>query len=297
MHLSGHSKKKYRTGKCLETSENQNWYSLLAERWTHHEGELNDIEPKETEIAIMLSGNLRVTRQGEGKVQECHAIPGTIWLCPAGVQEKNIRLYGTINECLHLYLPTQPFLSSALMDFDINPDTLEIKYMGGFQDELIKSIGITIAQEIKTTSDTSSLLIDSLRNTLAAHLIHNYSNLSISNQIVNHEYRLEHAKLIKIEEYVLDNLTRKITLAELAETACLSPYHFSRVFKNSTNMTPHQFVLDKKITLAKNMITQKKSISEVSYFCGFSSQSHFSCTFKKMVGIPPKEYYLMSLKK
>ncbi|MBL4630471.1 MAG: hypothetical protein JKY14_04710 [Paraglaciecola sp.] len=206
MHLSGHGKKKYSTGICLETSGHRNWDSLLAERWTHHVGELNDIEPKETEIAIMLSGNLRVTRQGEGQVQDCHAVPGTIWLCPAGIQEKNIKLYGNINECLHLYLPAEPLLNSALMDFDINPDSLEIKYMGGFQDELIKYIGITIAKEMRTASETSSLLIDNLRNTLAAHLIHNYSNLSISNKMINHEYMMDHSKLIKIEEYVLNNL-------------------------------------------------------------------------------------------
>ena len=85
MNLSGHGELKYVTGKRLASSAGRGWSSVLVERWRHNRGQLNDVKPKETEVAVLTSGRMRVRRRGDGQVQECLAVPGTVWLCPAGI--------------------------------------------------------------------------------------------------------------------------------------------------------------------------------------------------------------------
>ena len=57
----------------------------------------------------MLKGGLRVRRRGDGRLQEHEAVPGTVWICPAGIREDMIHLYGEIEESVHIYLPAAPF--------------------------------------------------------------------------------------------------------------------------------------------------------------------------------------------
>ena len=85
--LVGHSKAKYITGTCLGSSRERAWSGLLAERWHHSEGDLGEVRPRETEVIVMLSGALRVRRRGDGRLQHHYAVPGTVWLCPAGIRE------------------------------------------------------------------------------------------------------------------------------------------------------------------------------------------------------------------
>src|ERR1700732_1914017 len=103
--ILGHGKAKYTTGTCLDSSRERGWRGLLAERWHHSEGDLGEVLPRDTEVIVMLSGQLRVRRRGDGQLQRHDAVPGTVWLCPAGIREDMIHLYGEIQDSIHLYLP------------------------------------------------------------------------------------------------------------------------------------------------------------------------------------------------
>ena len=111
--LGGHGPAKYPTGTRLGTSEGQGWKGLLAERWRNPEGDLGAVQVSDTEIIVMLQGRLPIRRRGDGKVQHCNAVPGTIWLCPAGVYEDMIHLYGEVRESIHLFLPAVPLAETA----------------------------------------------------------------------------------------------------------------------------------------------------------------------------------------
>jgi AraC-like DNA-binding protein len=95
----------------------------------------------------------------------------------------------------------------------------------------------------------------------------------------------------KIDEYIYSNLNRKITLDELCTLSFYSKYYFLRIFKTRTNMTPHQYVLKKKIEKAKYLLlyTGKKA-TEVASETGFADQNHFIKVFKRIEGCTPFEY-------
>lgn len=95
----------------------------------------------------------------------------------------------------------------------------------------------------------------------------------------------------KAISFIEDNYKNDITLLDIAKYVNLSPYHFSRLFKEQTNYTPHQFLLNYRINYAKNLLYNSDlSIVEIAYRCGFNSDSHFVTTFKKHTGFSPKKY-------
>ena len=113
MPLCGHGEAKYPHSTRLDSSAGRGWTGLFAETWRHRAGDLPDIEPRETEIIVLTRGRLQVRRRGDGRLQRTAAVPGTVWLCPAGIREDMIRLYNDLEESIHIYLPAAPLSLSA----------------------------------------------------------------------------------------------------------------------------------------------------------------------------------------
>ena len=73
--------------------------------------------------------------------------------------------------------------------------------------------------------------------------------------------------------------------------ASLSPFHFARSFKQSTGLTPHQYVTERRMRMAKYLLSHAhRRLAEVGRLAGFSSQSRFTTVFRKNVGATPGEY-------
>ena len=91
-------------------------------------------------------------------------------------------------------------------------------------------------------------------------------------------------------EYILSKLTQNISLEEIAGSVGLSRYHFLRVFKNTTGMPPHAYLILKRTELAKKALENGCSIAEAAIKSGFSDQSHMTRCFKAVYGLPPGRY-------
>jgi AraC family transcriptional regulator len=99
------------------------------------------------------------------------------------------------------------------------------------------------------------------------------------------------ARLRKIEDYVRAHLAESISIETLAELAELSPFHFSRVFKQTTGMTPLQFVTRERIVHAQQLVREtSRSLIEIALEVGYTSPSHFAQVFRRVVGVAPTEF-------
>ena len=77
----------------------------------------------------------------------------------------------------------------------------------------------------------------------------------------------------------------------MAEKANLSPYYFTRVFKAVTGYTPHEFLLISRMNAAKFLLHDTSaSVKETCFSVGFTNESNFCTSFKKIVGVTPSEY-------
>ncbi len=102
---------------------------------------------------------------------------------------------------------------------------------------------------------------------------------------------LDDPRLGRVIEFIEAHFGDPLAMDELAAVACLSTIQFSRAFKAATKLTPHQFVISRRIARAKDLLAHSHlQAVEIGLLCGFSSAAHFSSTFAKSVGVSPSEF-------
>jgi len=99
------------------------------------------------------------------------------------------------------------------------------------------------------------------------------------------------SRLYSVIGFIQNNMTQKLTILDLSTVVHMSPYHFARLFKQSTGVSPHRFVLGQRIARASVLLRDARlSIGEVARLVGFRTPSHFTRAFRRMTGLAPNEY-------
>jgi RpiB/LacA/LacB family sugar-phosphate isomerase len=98
-------------------------------------------------------------------------------------------------------------------------------------------------------------------------------------------------RLAPIIEHIRKNLDTPLAVGTLSRMAQMSQSHFSKMFKLSTGMAPHQFVLQERINRAKELLRQDDAkIVDVALEVGFENQAHFTTVFGNLVGMTPRQF-------
>lgn len=98
-------------------------------------------------------------------------------------------------------------------------------------------------------------------------------------------------QLKNLVDYIDENLAEKLSLAVLAEQTNWNVYHFARLFKQYLRISPHQYILKRRIERAKVLLlNDQQSILEIAQMVGYESHSHFSQMFRKLEGLSPQDY-------
>lgn len=131
-----------------------------------------------------------------------------------------------------------------------------------------------------------------LINARLLELFYNIRKDSQKNVNCDRQPHRERYKLIQsVLEYVQENYREPLTLKDMADIVGYSPNHFHHVFRTVIGKTPQQYLLEERLKHAKWLLVQtEKTLSEIAYECGFSSQSHLCARFKENVFCTPVEY-------
>ncbi len=98
-------------------------------------------------------------------------------------------------------------------------------------------------------------------------------------------------RLNRVLAFVEANVTEDLYVSKLAAVAGMSPFYFCRAFKQSTGITPHRYVLQRRMEQAKRLLEQRSGhLVDVAHQVGFTDQSQFTRVFHKIVGKTPSEY-------
>ena len=98
-------------------------------------------------------------------------------------------------------------------------------------------------------------------------------------------------RLKRVLSYIEANVDRAITLSELSRVADMSLYYFATLFKQSTSLSPHQYVLRRRIERAKQLLrATETSVLEISLSLGFEHPNNFARTFRRLTGTSPTHY-------
>ncbi|WP_339881287.1 AraC family transcriptional regulator [Polaribacter vadi] len=113
----------------------------------------------------------------------------------------------------------------------------------------------------------------------------------LSTYTANRESFENSDKIKSVYEYVQENFSKKITLAEVADLVSMSHVSFNRFMKKRTGKTFVDYVNDVRIGYAAiRLIEKDNSISEIAYFCGFNNIANFNRVFKKVKKCTPSQY-------
>src|SRR5437870_6882446 len=93
----------------------------------------------------------------------------------------------------------------------------------------------------------------------------------------------------RVAQYIRENLRRELRLAELSAVVHMSPYHFARLFKRSTGVPPHRFLIRRRIDEARALLAARTvPIGAIARLVGFRTPSHFTTTFRRITGMTPR---------
>lgn len=292
MHPQDQGEAKYGANDLLVSSAASGWQGIAADHRHHPKGEVASFQPQNLEVAIATAckPDCVVSRTGDRVRQHTRVEPGTIWFCPAGVQEEDI-IVSEWHDALHLYLPPARFaaLSEERGGAALRPEA--VPYLGGFYDERMRRIGSELLGHLRAPRSAGSVLIDTLSIELTACVVDTYSADARRSRDSKALHRLDERRLRRVLDCMTAHLEDDIGLDDLAVAACFSTFHFIRVFSNTMGMPPHRYLSQLRLERAKTLLSlQATPIAEVALACCFSSQSSFTRAFSRATGMTPRAY-------
>jgi AraC family transcriptional regulator len=97
--------------------------------------------------------------------------------------------------------------------------------------------------------------------------------------------------LKRVSDYIEAHLDDRLTLADLSGVACLSPFHFSRSFKQAVGMGPQRYVMHRRVERAKALIRRTDHpLALIAQEVGFADQSHLTSVFRREIGVTPGNF-------
>lgn len=123
---------------------------------------------------------------------------------------------------------------------------------------------------------------------LMSRLLDEYANINISNKRKGDDFA--NTRIDNICQYLENNFYRNVSLDELSLLSKLSKYHLIRLFAKERGISPHKYLETVRIEKSKIMLEKNIPIVDIALQMGFTDQSHFSNSFKSLIGLTPKTY-------
>lgn len=146
-------------------------------------------------------------------------------------------------------------------------------------------------QIIKGIQQMGKLEMDNMVLEFMNMIVSAISNISIEEEL---NLSLNMNRLATVEmakEYLNENFIIDISLQEISTHCCVSPFHFSRIFKKFTSYTPHQYLQNIRLKHGEMLLKNtNKPVSEISFAAGFNSIEYFATAFRQKYKINPSQY-------
>lgn len=158
----------------------------------------------------------------------------------------------------------------------------------GVRDRTLADLTGLFVRELDGGGANGSLYLESLGAALAVHLLHRYGKAGprkiFRGGLAPHTLR-------RVIDHIEDHLASELYLAELAAVAGVSLHHFAHAFRSSTDQTPHDFIIARRIAHARTLLVEADMpLAEIALAVGFSSQSHFTEHFRRRTGTTPARF-------
>jgi AraC family transcriptional regulator len=271
----------------LLSSVSAQWDGILVAYDYLLPGQTPEISVKQHGIGIFVEmpEPAQAERLIDGRFRREQVLQGDVVIVPANTWHRTS--WNTAGGAIVLGLEPKEF--TRTIDEIIERDRIELIPHFATPDPLVHQIGLALKRALENSGNASRLYAETMTTALMVHLLQYYSAQQLT--IPTYTGGLSKLKLQQVVDYIHAHLDRDLSLKELAAIVQMSAHYFSQLFKQSTGITPHQYVIRCRIERAKELLMQGKlTIADVAKVVGFVDQSHFHRHFKRLVGITPKAF-------
>jgi len=270
----------------LESSRPRGWNGIVVERYR-----TNDVDVVARSSAVLVTVHLgppvTLVQTRYKKADRRLITKGDITVTPPD-ECKGWRHRGS-GDAVALWLAPALIRYSAAVAGEIRPERVEILDNFGTRDPQIEQLGMSLLSELECEGFGGRLYVESLASALAVHLLRRYSTAGAA--VRPTATVLSSFKLRRATEYMNDNLGKGVALSEIAGALAMSPYHFARVFKQTTGIAPHRYLIERRVEYAKSLLRETGlSITEIAHRVGCTNQSHFSVLFHRATAMTPSMF-------
>jgi AraC family transcriptional regulator len=153
----------------------------------------------------------------------------------------------------------------------------------------ITQLLMLLLQELEAGAPSCRLYADSLTHALAVRIV--LLNCNPSCEPRSRVSPLPQRVLRRVKDRIDAELAGDLTLSILAEESGYSRTHFQRMFRAATGLTPHEYLLERRLGRAQELLEKRNAdLIDVAASCGFSSHSHMTTVFRRLHGVTPAEY-------
>ncbi|MBD2463637.1 helix-turn-helix transcriptional regulator [Oscillatoria sp. FACHB-1407] len=270
------------------SSLNLDWETILLEEYRQPSG--GTTLAAEADLVIVLSLSTQPHRIYQ-QIGDRHHIglyhQGDLCITPSGIPSG----YQAEGDDHYLYaqIPSR-FLQQVVEEaLELNLDRVEVVPTFQSRNPQLEQLLRLLQAELHQDGRMGRLYVESLTNALVVNLLRDYS--TTQPHITQYDGGLGDRKLLQVTHYINEALDQDIKLADLAQLAGVSQSHFSRLFKRSMGLSPHQYLLQQRVERAKQLLKNtNQSLVEIALACGFDSHSHFTRQFRHITGLTPKAY-------
>jgi len=279
--------------------ENSNLLDIVPQRegsrlGTFRGGAIHCIRPPNSEVLITKAHYSTVTLQpvlgmqasfGNHRMQRFNAEIGALDIIPANTE--SCWQWGTNAEYMMVGFSHSSLLALAASELDKDSADLQPIPFGTVDQRALR-----LAQMLKgelTESDApNELYADSLITLFGIHLLRTYGARSPVRRPVRGG--LAATKARQVQEFLHENLSCKISVADLAAVCGLSGGHFIAAFTQTFRQSPHQYLLHLRLSCAERLLVETTlPVTEVACLSGFSSQSHLTSAFRRNKNLTPMQ--------
>ena len=269
----------------LITSKNKGWDGVYLQHDRQPAFAIPQHSHSQHTLIIGLDNALNAEWSIDGQFRDLQYNQGDVFIVPAGASHR--AYWKQESEGILLSIEPKSIIDAAIDS--VNSDRLEIVPHFATSDSRLSQIAQWLLLELHQQQIGSRLYVESLITMLEVHLLRTYSVFKPI--IPDYKGGLARYKLDRAIAFINENLSRDFKLKDLATVVEMSPYHFARMFKQSTGLTPHQYLVKQRINKAKELLRQTEiAIADIGYTVGYKNPSHFAKVFRQQTKVSPTDY-------
>jgi len=258
---------------------------LIVETHLLRATEIPEHEHSSLCLHLQTSGPIRAEWWSDGKHVEANHGPGSMMLTAPGTRDR--AHWHQPSERIVLSLD-ESYLLRAVEELGKNRH-LRFENQWVFEDRQLALILSEFRREMESKWEMGFLYSEHLGMSLVIALIRKYSQDMDIPPVARGG--ISRVRLQRVLDYIEANSHLEIGLDDLAGVANMSRFHFVRLFRGATGVTPYRYLIDRRLQVAKTLLRlDTRNVSEIALEAGFQNTRSFARVFRRFVGVSPSEY-------